>query len=670
MPPFRRWYWGRRQTNRSRRPRRFRFRRRRPRRTLYRRYRTRRRWVRKRKFYKSKRKLKYLKINQWQPKVIRKCHITGYKCLFWAGLNRDSNNYAQYQQSYTHPTQPGGGGWSMIVFSLEALWEEHQLDRNWFTVGNKGLPLVRYQGCNFKFFREEYTDYVVQYTLCYPMIDGKFMHANASPYQMLLHKHRIIVPSKRTKPFGKPYIKKRFRPPGQIFNKWYFSADFCKTGLIMLTTTAVSLSSFYISPYSASNNISIHVLNPKTWQNDGWIHPSETTGYQPKDNLYLYCIPPRQKDTKGKNLTYLGNPGRYTYGTPYADLTSSEQTNYETNKLYWGNPFHPDVLTQSIRVYKSTQQPTAILASANREKDVSTIDNLTLVTEPLILELRYNPDADTGSDTYIYVQSIERPYKKQFPIPEDPNLKITGFPLYLGYWGWLDWQKKLNYIHNVDTSYITVFRSPYTEPKVDYAIPIDQNFLQGKGPYGIPHEDLNSYSLTSWWPKIAHQMVTVNQICNCGPGTAKYEKTKSLQAHCHYKFRFKWGGCPAPMVDLTNPCLQPKYSVPSTIVQRLQVQDPKLPPELELHDFDERHETITQKAIERLKSYTTEQTLSTITGHGNPPTKTKRQRLQEEIEASQEEKEEPTIQLQLNKLQRHQQQLKRALLKLMSENIE
>ena len=118
--------------------------------------------------------------------------------------------------------------------------------------------------------------------------------------------------------------------------------------------------------------------------------------------------------------------------------------------------------------------------------------------------------------------SIERPYKKAFPVPEDPNLKITGFPLYLGYWGWLDWQKKLNYIHNVDTSYITVFRSPYTEPKVDYAIVIDTNFLQGKGPYGIPHEDLNSYSLQSWWPKVAHQMVTINQICNSGPGLPKY----------------------------------------------------------------------------------------------------------------------------------------------------
>nr|UGV38797.1 MAG: ORF1 [TTV-like mini virus] len=676
MPPFRRWRWRRRQTARTRRPRRFWFRRRRFRRTLQRRRPYRRFWVRKlRKLFRRK-KLKYLPIRQWQPKNIKKCHIRGFKCLFWAGPDRDSNNYAQYQQSFTHPHQSGGGGWSLLVFSLQALWEEHQLDRNWWTTGNKNLPLVRYNGCKFKFYREEYNDYAVQYSLCYPMLDGKYTHANATPYNMLLQKHRIIVQSKRTKPYGKPYVKKYFKPPAQLYNKWYFQADFAKTGLLMLTTTAISLNSFYVPITASSNNISIWTLNPKTWKKNGFIHP-ETTGYKPNANLYLYCIPDiRTTTTKIGDLNFLGRPGPYTVGTSIKNLTNEQRKQYTSNNEHWGNPFHPWVLNNDIKVYKSNVQPSNIFTIdtsgnlTNKDEDISS-KSLTLLTEPLIQELRYNPDADTGDNTYVYLYSIERDVKPDFPVPEDPNVKITGFPLHIALWGWLDWQKKLKYLHNIDSSYTLVIRTPYTEPKVEYIIPIDKNFLEGKGPYGLPHDELNYYSLNSWWPKVAHQMVTTNNICRSGPGTCKYEKVRAIQAHCSYDFRFRWGGCPAPMVDLTDPALQTKYPLPGQLIQRLQVQDPTFKPELEIHDFDERQQTITKKCIERLRSFTdTEQTIPSITGITNPPTKTTRQKIQEEIQKSSPEKEDETIQQQLFNIRYNQHRIKRALLRLMEQNIE
>lgn len=557
----------------------------------------------------------------------------------------------------------------MLIFSLDALWEEHLLDRNWWTKGNKGLPLVRYNGCTFKFYREEETDYAVTYRLCYPMLDSKYEHANASPYNTLLAKHRIIVPSKKHKPYGKPYVKKRFRPPSQLYNKWYFQSDLCKTGLIMMTATSISLDHFYLSPYAYSNNISIWTLNPKTFQHNGFIHP-DTNGYSPKVNLYLYCIPrpqTAQPYTIG-DLSYLGKPGKYDLGTPY----NNRNDNYTSSPDLWGNPFHPQVLNLDIPVYKSTLQPSAILTQTNSTKKIH--ENTTLlteVTEPLIKEIRYNPDADTGDNTSIYLFSIERNTTPEFPVPQDNNVKIEGFPLYLGLWGWLDWQKKLAYLHNIDSSYVVVIRTPYTEPKESYIIPIDKNFLEGKGPYGIPHTELNYYSLNSWWPKVAHQMVTIDTICASGPATNKYEKVKAIQAHCEYKFHFRWGGCPAPMVDLTNPCLQPKYAVPDTMLQRLQVQDPKFKPELELHDFDERHKTITSKCIERIRTHTeTEQTLMSITGVSNPPIQTTKQKIQEEIQTCQEEKEDQTLQQQLHNLKQQQRLIKHAILKLMSPNIE
>ena len=293
----------------------------------------------------------------------------------------------------------------------------------------------------------------------------------------------------------------------------------------------------------------------------------------------------------------------------------------------------------NIPLFKTNIQPSQAVGTTSRDTSLSTLNTtFTRVTEPLVLELRYNPDRDTGKDNYVYLQSIERD-TLNFAIPDDKDIQITGLPLHIAMWGWLDWQKKLAKYHQIDTSYSLVIRTPVTEPKVDYIIPIDQNFLDGKGPYGIPHTELNTYTLTSWWPKVAHQLVTNNNICHSGPATCKYEKVKAIQAHCKYSFYFKWGGCPAPMVDLTNPCSQPKYPLPDPIVQRLQIQNPETPPQLELHDFDQRQEQITKRCIERIQQYTTtEQSLSTITGPTIPPTKTQGRKYKKKLETPEEEK--------------------------------
>lgn len=125
------------------------------------------------------------------------------------------------------------------------------------------------------------------------------------------------------------------------------------------------------------------------------------------------------------------------------------------------------------------------------------------------------------------------------------------------------------------------------------------------------------------------------------------------------------------MTNLTNPCLQPKFPVPDTMLQRLQRQNPAYPPELQLHDFDERQETITKKCLKRIQEFTPiEQTMLSITGPTDPPTKTKRQRIQEALQTSDSEEEKENIQQQLHKQRMQQKQLKRIILKLMNKKLE
>nr|UGV34842.1 MAG: ORF1 [TTV-like mini virus]UGV35470.1 MAG: ORF1 [TTV-like mini virus]UGV35525.1 MAG: ORF1 [TTV-like mini virus]UGV35554.1 MAG: ORF1 [TTV-like mini virus]UGV35923.1 MAG: ORF1 [TTV-like mini virus] len=639
----------------------------------------RRLWVRKKRLYffkrllykLRKRKLHKIRIEQWQPKKIRKCAIKGYKCLFQAGPNRDSNNYAQYQESFINEHQPGGGGWSYLIFTLDGLWEEHLKCRNWWTQSNKGLPLCRYRGCEFKFFRDMTTDYCVTYSLCYPMLDAPLVHANSSPFNTILTRNRFIVPSKLTKPRGKNYIRKYFRPPSQLKNKWYFTVDLYKTGLLLLTTVAVSLNNFYLDRNSISNNITILSLNPKIFTRNGIIN-IPTGGYSPTRTMYLWGNFSHNNDPTLQDLTFLGKPGPFNKehnGDPISSASSVNE--YFQNSSKWGNPFHPWVLNHDYPIYKSNVQWTNFISDTSKTQKVSQhSDKITLATEDFIIHHRYNPDRDTGQDNIAYFVSIERE-TNGFNVPEDENIKIHGLPLSTLLWGWPDWQKKLNYIHQVDTSYLLCIRTKFTEPKAEYIIPIDPSFLEGKGPYSLPYEELNLYTRTSWWPKTAHQLVTINQICHSGPGTCKYEQSKSIQANCYYKFHFKWGGCPAPMIDLVNPALQTKYPVPDQLIQRLQIQDPKFQPELELHSFDERREQITDKCLERIKKFTDiEQTISSITGTTTPSTTTKREKIQKEIEAQTEEEETAPLQQQLQQLRLRQQVLKRAILQLMKPNIE
>nr|UGV37903.1 MAG: ORF1 [TTV-like mini virus] len=664
MPAFWRNYWrNRRYQRRRRRP--FRWRARRTFRT--RRYR-RRPTVRKRHFKRKlpKRKLKKLKLYQWQPSSIRLCHIKGQKCLFMGGLDRLANNYAQYQQTFVPEHEPGGGCWSLMVFSLEALWEEHLLVRNYWTHGNNGLPLVRYIKSKFKFYREQDTDYIVSYSLCYPMTDTPLTHANSQPYNMTISRKRFIVPSLQTKPRGKPYIRKTFRPPTQMKNKWYFQSEICKTGLLLLTTVATDLKHFYANPWAISNNITLHCLNPTIFKHNGFIE-TETQGYTPKAGSYYYCLKGTEHTPKVKDLHYLGRTGPQTLGYSY----NEKSTNYTSNKENWGNIFHPDVLKLNIPVFLSTQQMIQVFSQANLDKQINLKTGveglLTLVENPFIIPVRYNPDRDTGQDNITWLNSIVRNTGSGFEVPQDNNIKISGFPLWLQWWGWPDWQKKLAYLHSIDSSYIMVTKTKFTEPKLDYLIPIDMSFLNGNGPYNLPQEELSVYTFNSWWPKLAHQLVSIDELCQAGPGTGKFTGKKQLQAHCSYDFQFKWGGCPAPMTELLNPCLQPKYPVPDNLLQRLQIQNPKTAPQTELHQFDQRGDYLTETCLQRIREYTeTNQNLSTITESAIcPPTKTQRQILQEALQQTSdtetEEKETPKL---LQQYKHQQQLLKRAILRL------
>nr|UGV42531.1 MAG: ORF1 [TTV-like mini virus] len=642
MPPYYRWRYYRRKRPHWRRRHRW-FRTRRTRKTFQPRYR-RRRTVRRR--YRIRRKLKKLKITEWQPKTIKKCRIKGQICLFQCGQGRIMHNYAQYQKSYVPPLEPGGGSWSSQIFTLGGLYDEYNLLHNWWTQSNDGLPLARFLGSKWKFYRSKHTDYIVQFQTCPPFTATEHLHLNSQPSRAIMNRHKIIVPKIGTPGIKKPYIKKWFQPPSQLRNSWYFQQDLCKTGLLLLTTTATSLDQYYLPQTAISDNVTLRSLNTTFFNNPNFV-TQNTYGYRPKSNLYLFGTRNGSTPTpKWKELTYLGETQRYQLGTEFKDISEYSQI---TDRTKWGNPFHEEWTHPDTRLWYGTTWPSAT------EYKSDTIAKVTQLYE-LYFDCRYNPQRDTGDGNVIYFKSNSISTDNIADPPNNPNIILRGFPIWLAIWGWSDWQEKLKQINQIHSNYYLVIQSNFFEPKRPAYLFLDTYFTQPS------HEKLTQTDKNHWYPKFEMQAYSLNNLAETGPGTVKINDSKSVQAHAYYSFYFKWGGCPAPMETIKDPCNQDKFPIPNQRQPRLEIQDPKTPKQYYLYDFDERKEQITKTAAQRLKTTTYEYSLSP---EGNPLDPPAHQTSSEEDnETSDEEKEKETLVQQLKLLRQHQRHFHKQLKRL------
>ncbi|UJO01903.1 ORF1 [Anelloviridae sp.] len=635
MPYYRRRYY-------QRRPRWNRYRR--IRKNIWRRYwRTRRRTpyylrgVRKR----FNRKLKYIKLKQWQPQTIRNCKVIGLRPLFQGSPERMNNNYVQSIYSFVPPEEPGGGGWTLMIETLSSLWEDWEHLKNIWTSSNAGLPLVRFMGVYLTFFQSEYTDYIVQVDRCLPMIDTKYKHADSAPNRMLLKRNVIKVPSLQTRRKKRPFKKIFVPPPSQFTNKWYFQNEVCRIPLVMITAVSCDFRYPFCASSCASNNLTLRCLNIKFFQFHNFDQYPATVGYQPKPETYMYSTSGRDPDAKPTETTliYLGDTKTNTPGTAKAKDDHKKPVN-------WGNPFWHHYIDGSVKVWTGTNAPTA---EAN-----TIISGLSEMTEPYFLTYRYNPERDKGDANRIYL--VENFKNTGWLPPQNKNLIMEGFPLYDICWGYTDWQEKLHDIQNIDQHYMFVIQTDqFNEPLQAY-VPIDPFFINGHGPYEAP---LTNYDKAHWHPKQRFQTKSINDICLTGPGCCRSPYGNYVQAKFKYDFRFKWGGCPKTLEQPYDPCSQPNWTVPNNFQERLQITNPESKPQTELYDFDWRRDYVSQKAIKRIQKYTEpDKNLQIFAGSSlEPPILQQTQTSSSETEETSEE-EQISIKDQILKLKRQQRKLK------------
>lgn len=577
----------------------------------------------------------------------------------------------QWLESTAPSHFPGGGGFSILQFTLQSLYEQYIRATNWWTKSNCNLPLIKYRGCMLKFYRTENFDYNVIIERCYPLKANDMMYMSTQPGIMGLTHKCIHIPCRQNSQNKRTYKKVWVKPPSQMTTGWHFQKDLANMPLFVIRSSATSYDRYYTASTSQSSTIGFLSLNTRFFKLHDWQDPP-TTGYRPQSTMYIWGTENGHIDPmneKVQNLIYLGGTGKYEKGTPI-----KTNSTYSTTPGLWGNIFHPDYLTGTSQIFITDKPISEVVKYATeqstRNKTVKESGYFTIRTEPLIVECRYNPFNDKSRGNQTYIVSNHSDHTEWKPPPDKPDVLRQNLPLWLLTFGHLDFLRKAGVVSQPDINYIYVIKSDYilSTPKIPYYVPVDLNFTES--PPSSPYIDkLNASDTLHFYVKISFQINTINLIGTTGPGIIKLQDKQSCEAHVLYNFKFKVGGCPSNMETLCNPEGQPKYPIPDFKQNSTSLQSPTTAIQTYLWDFDERRGLLTERAAKRItQDQGTETFTLPFTGSPmdlQPPYKSP-------PESDEETSEESEAQTTFKLLQlRHQQHLLRQrILKLISQNTE
>lgn len=655
MPPFnRRRYFYRNWWNKGKR-RKF-FRRRRFGTTF--RYRKRRhRRVRRKKFSKYFKKLKRVKIQQWQPLSIKKCKIEGYLPLFQAGPGRVGNNYALWKESYFPEHYSGGGGWSIQQLSLGILFTQHTELMNYWTRSNNRLNMCRYFGAYIYLFREPFVDYVFTYMDNVPKNVTKYYYNSHHPIKLLTYKRKITVPSFQTQPHKrKPYKRLYIPPPKLMKNQWFFQAHLADYPLVTFAVSSCSLTGMFGSYRSISNNVTLYCLDTKqfthpTFQYKGSKPPDQ--GYTFGTN-YLYGIPHATeifKNNKRGDTIYLGNTMTRQIG---ATINQMQPSKYEYAN--WGNPFYYTYINMNMPTFiTSNTLQTMIKTKTQPLGDTGFTEKET----PYIFKVRYNPFHDKGDGNQIYLVPTYDNSKTNWEPTSDPDLKWENFPLWIMFWGLEDIVKRMGKCKNLDMDWVIVVKSKYLVPPEPYYVFVSEDFTHGRGPYDTDEEFMTRDDYTHWYPRVKYQRQPIDSIIRSGPAVATGDNCKNIQAKMKYTFLFKWGGNSSPQETIYDPNSQPITPSPNNFYSNNEIIDPTTDITTEIYSWDFRRHFLTETAQKRITESSTDEKFMFTDGRQTSTDialwKTETQ------EKETEETQTETLFKQLNQLQQYNNQLQQRL---------
>nr|UGV45408.1 MAG: ORF1 [Torque teno virus] len=688
---WRRWqrrpWWRRRRRRRwrrrRRRPRRRRtYRRRRPRRVRRRRGRWRRayrRWGRRRR---RRRHKKRLVLTQWQPAIVKRCYIIGYDPIIVCGINRTAFNYTTHSEDYTYNNDSFGGGLCTAQYSLRILFQEKLSQHNFWTRSNQHLDLARYLGATLIFFRHPTVDFLVRVRTSPPFTDTDMTALTLHPGMMMLAKKVIKIPSLKTRPSRKHFIRIKLGAPKLFQDKWYPQNELCDVTLLTVQATTADFTYPFGSPLTNSVCCNFQVLNSNydkalsilntanvlteeihtnrqqcynfLLQQYSYYNTKQTLAqlkfdFFPKQNPKMPKADNAHTSKDPEQLTKTNVQNTYPHwdslygGLAYGFSRNSptENTNQAKDletQMIEANKFYTKAGKQIIKGFTPI--------SHNGNTDTNIFDYYTGMYCSIFLssgrsnpevkgsytDISYNPLTDKGVGNMIWIDWLSKPDSRY-----DPNKSkclLKDFPLWCMVYGYADYCRKATGDSAILLDCRVVIRCPYTYPQLIKHnddqwgfVPYSENFGLGRMPGGNPNP--STRMRLHWYPMLLHQTEVLECIAQSGPFAYHGDERKAVLT-MKYKFRWNWGGNPVFQQVLRDPC-SGTYQEPHTSrhPRSVQVTDPKYQvPEYLFHAWDFKRGLFSTKSIKRVSEQSIHDEL--ITGKAKRPKKDTGPALQQE----------------------------------------
>ncbi|BAB19310.1 unnamed protein product [Torque teno virus 26] len=556
-------------------------------------------------------------LRQWQPTTIKSLRISGWFPGVVCSNRRSQNNYIVHLPDI--PARGGGfgGNISITKWNLSMLWHENLMNRNRWSRRNNDLDLVRYLGGSWKFYRDPDRDFIATYSLESPMTTNQYSHLQSHPQIMLLRRHRILIPSLKTKPRGKPYVKRKFKPPKLMRNQWYFQAHFCNVNLIKLTVVGLDLQKAWLRRGTESPIAEFAVLQQSLYNNISLTATETNSEEQKKTWENVWAFPMSMTMNFRELLKTLGATDAELKDGPKRDSVPTLWKKYVTSNKMTENVFNDRQKKINWLVSNSG------ITTTNTLSRTMYFDRICGMFSSYVLDdtvrwdgtlkkayvgVRYNPLIDEGTGNKVWIDPVTKKDTK-FQPPQSLVL-LEGQPLWLLLFGYTDWIKKFYADRNPGTTYRVTLLSPWTYPKLTNKdlygyVPLGDDFCAGRHPY-------RQYKITPewetlWYPMVFNQEPALEAIVNCGPWMPRDEEARSWQLNLGYQFRFKLGGHLPPGQPPEDPCKQPTHDLPETNMLQLAVQasNPRTVDE-PFHGWDLRRGMFSASSIKRMREYQTD----------------------------------------------------------------
>lgn len=607
----------------------------------------------------------------------------GYDPIIVCGINRTIFNYTTHSEDYTFNNESFGGGLCTTQYTLRILFQEKLAQHNFWSASNEDLDLSRYLGASLIFFRHPTVDFLVRVRTSPPFEDTDMTAMTLHPGMMMLAKKTIKIPSLKTRPSRKHFIKIRVGAPKLFEDKWYPQNELCDVTLLTIQATTADFQFPFGSPLTNSVCCNFQILNSNydnahsilnfsnevtnkwhtsrqkcyeflleqySYYNTKQVVAQLKYGWNPNQNPTMPDINNADTSKKPDDLTK-NNTTQYPHwdtlygGLAYGNSTSNPgsattRTDLKTQMLK-GNNFYTKAGKKLIDTFTPIQfteggvlQPTNIfdyytgmyssifLSSGRSNPEV----------KGSYTDISYNPLTDKGVGNMIWIDWLSK--GDTVYDPKKSKCLLSDFPLWAMCYGYPDYCRKQTGDSAVYYDTRVVIRCPYTYPQLlkhndkQFGFVVySENFGLGRLPGGNPNPPTRMR--LHWYPNMFHQTEVLECIAQSGPFAYHGDERKTVLT-LKYKFRWKWGGNPVFQQVLRDPCTGGAVAPHTSRHPRsIQVYDPKYQaPEYLFHKWDFRRGLFSTKGIKRVSEQPVHDEY--FTGSGKRPKKDTNTSPQEE----------------------------------------